>query len=295
MFIVVLLLPLIDKDLQFDLFKAHSLPLLHPKLKKTFTYQLDSPYIALRSDSNYFTIPMYDDILTCTISAGHFCNLNTPLYPLDTTTECIYHLLINDKAKIGDYCKLSIQNYSHDIAINLENTIWALAVLEPTELHVTCLTYSYQIDVETNFKLVELDNSCQAYSPNLILLSGNQMTKERNGSHIKQQFFNYDIEYTAIPNFFLMQAFNITHLTSDELDVLSNDLPPIDRITIRNVTKRLRPIDKNYPFISPIYGYVLITVGGTIMVILVIGVLYYAKYHRAKAMVQKSKNPDRTK
>ena len=47
MLIVVLILPLIDKDLQFDLFKAHSLPLLHPKLKKFFTYDLDSPYIAL--------------------------------------------------------------------------------------------------------------------------------------------------------------------------------------------------------------------------------------------------------
>ena len=122
MLIVVLLFPLFDKDLQFDLFKAHSLPLLHPKLKKTFTYQLDIPYIALQSDSNYFTIPMYDDILKCTFSAGHFCNLNTPLYPVDTTTECICHLLINDKEKIGDCCKLSIQNYSHDIAINLEIT-----------------------------------------------------------------------------------------------------------------------------------------------------------------------------
>ena len=74
MLIVVLILPLVDKDLQFDLFKAHSLPLLHPKLKKFFTYDLDSLYIALQSDSNYFTIPLHDDILTCTISAGHFCN-----------------------------------------------------------------------------------------------------------------------------------------------------------------------------------------------------------------------------
>ena len=47
MLIVILTLPLIDKDLQFDLFKAHSLPLLHPKLKKVFTYELDSAYIAL--------------------------------------------------------------------------------------------------------------------------------------------------------------------------------------------------------------------------------------------------------
>ena len=263
---------------------------MHPKLKKFFTYDLDSPYIALQSDSSYFTIPLHDDILTCTISAGHFCNLNTPLYPVDTTTECIYHLLVNDKEKIGDYCKILIKEYSHDVAINLENNIWALAVLEPTELHVTCLSYSYQIDIETNFQIIKLENSRQAYSPNLILPSGNQMTEERNGSLIKQRFFNYDVEYTDIPNFFLMQTFNITHLTSDEVDALSIDLPPIDRITVKNVTEMLKPIDKNYPFVFPIYGYVLITIGGTIMVIMV---LYYAKYHRGKAMRSKSRKSNK--
>ena len=260
MLIVILTLPLIDKDLQFDLFKAHNLPLIHPKLKKTFLYELKSPYIAMRSDSNYFTIPMHDDILTCTISAGHFCKLNTPLFPVDTTTECIYHLLVNDKEKIIDYCKISIQDYSHDTAINLGNNIWALAVLKPMELHVTCLTYSYQINVEANFKLVKLENTCQAYSPNLILPSDNQMTEKLNGSLIKQRFFNYDVEYTNIPNFHLMQTFNITHLTAEQLDTLSDDLPPIKGITIKNVTSLLKKINKNYPYIFPTYGYILASV-----------------------------------
>ena len=58
-------------------------------------YELDSAYIALRSDSNYFTIPRHDDILTCSILAGHFCNSNMPLYPVDTTPECIYHPDLN--------------------------------------------------------------------------------------------------------------------------------------------------------------------------------------------------------
>ena len=179
-----------------------------------------------------------------------------PLYPVYTTPECIYHLLVNDKLKIADYCKISVQDYSHDTAINLGNNVWALAVLEPTQFHVTCFTYSYLIDVKTNFKLIELENSCQAYSPNLILPSSNQMTEETNGSLIKQRFFNYDTEYTAIPNFFLMQTFNITKLTPAELDTLSNDLPPIDHVKIKNITKMLKPIDKNYPFEFPLYGYV---------------------------------------
>ena len=91
MLIVLLILPLIDMDLEFDLFKAHSLPLMHPEQRKIFTYQINNTYLAIRSDGNYLTIPVPDDTLTCTISAGHFCNLNTPLYPTKSTTECIYH------------------------------------------------------------------------------------------------------------------------------------------------------------------------------------------------------------
>ena len=156
MLIIVLILPLIGKDLEFDLYKAHSLPLLQPELKKLFTFEIDNLYIALRSDGNYFTLPYNDDVVTCQISAGHFCNLNTALYPTTSTTECIYHLLVNNNEKIEKHCTISIRKYMHDTAINLESNTWVLAVLEPTKLHVTCLAYSYQIDVKTSFKLVEL-------------------------------------------------------------------------------------------------------------------------------------------
>ena len=47
MLIVVLILPLIDRDLEFDSFKAHSLPLLHPELKKVFSYEINNPYISI--------------------------------------------------------------------------------------------------------------------------------------------------------------------------------------------------------------------------------------------------------
>ena len=278
MLIVVLVLPLIDKDLEFDLYRAHSLPLLHPDLKKVFTYKIDSPYIAIRSDNNYFTLPFSDDVVKCQISAGHFCNLNTALYPTASTTECIYHLLTNNDEKIEKYCTISISKYMQDTAINLEGNTWALAVLEPTRLHVTCLTYSYQIDVKTSFKIIELENSCQAYSPNIILPSGNQMSQKRNDSIIKQRFFNYDEGYSAIPNFFLMQTFNFTKLTPEQIDKLSNDLPLIEQIQVHNVKAMLKKINKNYPFELPIYGYVSIAIGGTLLVVLVIGVLYYAKY-----------------
>ena len=290
MLIVVLILPLIDRDLEFDLFKAHSLPLLHPKLKKVFIYEIDNPYIAIQSDGNYLTIPIHDDILTCTISAGHFCNLNTPIVSLQKPQQNVLTTCwMNDKEKIQEFCQINIQNYAQDTAINLDQNIWPLAVLEPTELHVSCLTYSYQIKIESSFKLIELDNSCQAYNPNFILPSSNLIKEKLNQSLIMDKFFNYDLKYTSIPNFFLMNTFNITKLTQKQLDTLAYDLLPVRNIPLRNVISMLKPINKNYPFIFPTYGPVLLTIGGTTLTIMVIGILYYAKYKRARATAAPSK------
>jgi hypothetical protein len=288
MLIVILVLPLIDKDLQFDLFRAHNLPLLHPSLRKVFTYEIESPYIALRNDGNYLTIPTHDDILTCTISAGHFCNLNTPLYPTSTTSYCVYHLLVNNLENIEQHCKMNIEEYTQDSAVNLNQNIWALSSIKPTTLHVTCLTYSYEIEITSSFQIVELDNSCQAYNPNIILPSGNEMKETNERNLIEARFFNYELNYTSISNFFLTNTFNLTKLTPTELDALANDLPPLKQVSMKNISALMVPIDKNYPFTMPIYGYVLLTIGGTIVVILVLGVFYYMKYKRAKAAAKNS-------
>ena len=87
----------------------------------------------------------------------------------------------------------------------------------------------------------------------------------------------------SIPNFFLMNTFNIMKLTAEEPDTLTHDLPSICNIPFWNVTQMLKSIDKNYPFIFLTYGYVLLTIGGTTVTIMVIGIFYYAKCQRVKA------------
>ena len=87
----------------------------------------------------------------------------------------------------------------------------------------------------------------------------------------------------SIPNFFLMNIFNIMKLTAEECGILTHDLPSISNIPFQNVTHMLKSIDKNYPFVFPTYGYVLLTIGGTTVTIMVIGIFYYAKYQRVRA------------
>ena len=136
-------------------------------------------------------------------------------------------------------------------AINLDQNIWALAVLEPTELDVTCLTYSYEIKVKTTFKLIKLGNSCQVYDPNFILPSSNLIKENLNGNLITQRFFNYNFQYTNIPNFFMMTNFRLTKFTVEEIHTLANALPPIHCMPFSNINNLLKPINKNYPLTFP--------------------------------------------
>ena len=111
--------------------------------------------------------------------------------------------------------------------------------------------------------------------------------------HLHAAHKKADQKYSAIPNFFLMRTFNMTQLTSKEIDALSNNLPTIDKIPIHNVTRMLKNINSNYPFVFPVYGYVLIASGGTALFIVIIGVLYYTRFKIARAKVlrqQKSKH-----
>ena len=75
-----------------------------------------------------------------------------------------------------------------------------------------------------------------------------------------------------------MNTFNITKFIAEQLDTLVHDLPLICNIPFWNVTQMLKPIEKNYPFIFPTYDYVLLAIGGTMVTIMVIDILYYAKY-----------------
>ena len=81
---VILYIPLVDKSLQFNLYRIHNIPLVHPILKKSFRYSIQEEYLTIRSDAQYVSFPVSTDILACQVLNGQFCCISSPLYTADT-------------------------------------------------------------------------------------------------------------------------------------------------------------------------------------------------------------------
>ena len=72
------------------------MPLLH----KQFKYNLSSDFTAISKDNFYITYPNLDEIFSCQLPVGYYCEINTPFHPLDSTNHCSYYLLQNNLSKI---------------------------------------------------------------------------------------------------------------------------------------------------------------------------------------------------
>ena len=140
----VLHVHLVNKSLQFHLFRIHNIPLVHPTLKKSFQYNIQEEYLAIRLDKQYISFPLSADIMVCQVSNGQFCHINTPLYTADTSKSCSYALFWQSTKRINTYCTLSIISQTQDKDININENFWAISALESNKkLHITCLKLSY--------------------------------------------------------------------------------------------------------------------------------------------------------
>ena len=103
-------------------------------LLNQFKYNLPNDFIAISKDNLYITFPNSDDIVNCQLSAGYYCEINTPFYPLDSTNHCSYNILQNNLNKIEQYCSFSVINQTTDQAISLNYYYWVITTMLPTKL-----------------------------------------------------------------------------------------------------------------------------------------------------------------
>ena len=81
--LIILTITLTDQSLEMDLYKIYNLPVLHPKLKVEFTYQLEGEYLAITKNKLYAALSTAGEIRICKGTEGYLCLMNQALYPVE--------------------------------------------------------------------------------------------------------------------------------------------------------------------------------------------------------------------
>jgi hypothetical protein len=90
--LILLSIPLSDKNLELDVYRVHNLPSLHVAMNISFTYDVEGTYLAITKDQEYMAIPTEAEVLMCLVAGGTKCTINTALYPTQRNRFCLYAL-----------------------------------------------------------------------------------------------------------------------------------------------------------------------------------------------------------
>ncbi len=71
--LVSLQIPLPDVSTTLHFYRVHSFPLLDPHTKQQFSYELENPYLAMDSKTDYYTLPAEADVSLCVATHGKWC------------------------------------------------------------------------------------------------------------------------------------------------------------------------------------------------------------------------------
>ena len=77
-------IPLVDLDSGMNLYKIYSVPIYHPTIGKSLKYYLEGTNLAMIKYNKYATVLSNMEFIICILAEGHFCNLNSELYHVDT-------------------------------------------------------------------------------------------------------------------------------------------------------------------------------------------------------------------
>ena len=70
---IVMTIPLKDTSLQMNVYKVHNLPLIHPKLNVSVTYELEGKYLAIGHEGHYVSLPEEGEVTMCLLTRGGLC------------------------------------------------------------------------------------------------------------------------------------------------------------------------------------------------------------------------------
>ena len=161
---IVLSIPLVSIDSQFNIFKVYNVPVPYGNTSIMFKYDVQHNYIALSMDRSRFTYLETDEYVHCSIPTRRFCHITSPTrFVSHNLHYCIVEKLYLNTIK---QCKIIVVKDVITLphAVNLEHGDWLIVSDETQMFTIMCNSTSYQVQVEYPVGHLHLPLSCNAQS-----------------------------------------------------------------------------------------------------------------------------------
>ena len=124
-------------------------------------------------------------------------------------------------------------NQTQDEALYINNNFWAISSLQDNKkLYITCLQYSYAIELCFPYDTIYLPDGCEANAITFVLPSNNKLNVEAI-IEAPEYKLGFNRSYSKINNFSLMQSLNISSLTDERLEVLANKILEMKQVNFQ--------------------------------------------------------------
>ena len=128
----------------------------------------------IRSNLHHITFLVGETSLSCIVSSGPFCRIDTALHPVDRVQECSYFIFLRMKSKISVDIPEFQSSIKPEIKLLTQKKILGHNYIECKKFSVICLTYSCPLNLRCPFSIIYLPNSCEASSNPFFLPSNDE-------------------------------------------------------------------------------------------------------------------------
>ena len=283
--IVIIVLPLLQYDNHFEIYKAINLPvpLINEAVKTSDThtmvarYDLESAGLAINLQRTKYVLLSKTHLKECTNPRLGVCNMKLPIYPVNLSNKCIVALFLNSRGKITEFCHKTVMPNSYvPQAIYIADGLWVIISQKELRFSVTCQkgnSTSKSLIIKAPLDVIAVDSKCEASNDYLSLMPYymSETTQEITDGFVSMIKENLNITSNALWKPFLQ---NITHYKHTIIPSTLKSIKSIPMDSLIEQLHMLRPMEPEIDIPNWAYGLISLAVA----ILIGIGIFIYCKY-----------------
>lgn len=285
--IIILSIPVLHISSQFEIYRAHSLPLPVKNIQTdnidapdlTAVYELEADGLMIDKGRTKYALLTKSETDSCSDPSIKWCSIAKPIFPVNLARLCLVNMFLKNEEATKKYCRSIVTlNTRLPLGEHLYDSVWAIASQKELQFSIVCQTGAREtINIKPPVGLLKIPNAC---------IASNSFMTLNSYYEIKSSFDLPD------NNLDLLRHINIsqTKIWLPLVETLPNStklplpkaLQQIPRIPLTDLINKMHYMQqvKRTTSTWPLAAYIGLGLG--IIMIILIGRVLYKKYGKSK-------------